>query len=108
MFMASPHYGIFIVTAGVITTEITPPQLHMHLLELFSAGLLHTSTVGEPGAHGAAHAGIHGMGVSTPMAAAVALATVGLARLLHIPKVMGGLGMSIIVAAGILEPKTVV
>ena len=98
---------MFIVIAGVIVTEITPPQLHMHLLELLSAGLLHTSTVGEPGAHGAAHAGIHGIGVSTPIAAAVALATVGFARLLHIPNVIGGLGISIMVAAGILVPMTV-
>src|SRR5581483_6641783 len=44
----------------------------------------------------------HGMGVSTPSAAAVALATSGFSRLLHIPKV-GTLSigiMSIIVAAG--------
>lgn len=86
---------------------MTPPQLHMHLLELFSAGLLHISTVGDPGAQGAAHAGTHGIGVSTPIAAAVALATVGFARLLHIPNVMGGLGISIIVAAGMFESITV-
>ncbi len=86
---------------------MTPPQLHMHLLELFSAGLLHISTVGEPGAQGAVHAGTHGIGVSTPIAAAVALATVGFARLLHIPNIIGGLGISIIVAAGIPEPVTV-
>jgi hypothetical protein len=71
------------------------------LLELFSAGLLHNSTVGDPGAHGAAHAGIHGIGVSAPSAAAVAEATVGFARLLHIPNVIGSFGMSIIVASGI-------
>ena len=93
---------MFIVIAGVIVTETTPPQLHMHLLELFSA-----ITVGEPGAQGAAHAGIHGMGVSTPIAAAVALATVGFAGLLHIPKVIGGFGISIIVANGMLPPTAV-
>ena len=87
---------MFIVIAGVIVTETTPPQLHMHLLELFS-----------PGAQGAAHAGIHGMGVSTPIAAAVALATVGFAGLLHIPKVIGGFGISIIVANGMLPPTAV-
>jgi hypothetical protein len=40
-------------------------------------------TVGLPGTQGAAVAGTHGMGVSTPMAAEVADATVGLARLVH-------------------------
>lgn len=98
---------MFIVIAGVIVTETTPPQLHMHLLELFSAGLPPTITVGEPGAQGPAHAGIHGMGVSTPIAAAVALATVGFAGLLHIPKVIGGFGISIIVANGMLPPTAV-
>ena len=47
--------------------------------------MLPISTVGEPGAHGADVAGIHGMGVNTPRAAAVALATVGLARDEHMP-----------------------
>lgn len=87
--------------------EITPPQLHIHLLVLLSAGLPPTITVGDPGAHGAAHAGTHGIGVSTPIAADVALATVGFARLLHIPKVIGGFGISIIVAAGIFDFITV-
>ncbi|MNN95372.1 hypothetical protein D3C81_2141630 [compost metagenome] len=50
--------------------------------------MLPSSTVGAPpGIHGAAVAGMQGMGVSTPMAAAVAAATVGLARLWHMPKV---------------------
>jgi hypothetical protein len=41
--------------------------------------------VGEPGAHGALVAGIQGIGVSAPMAAAVAAATIGFAMELHIP-----------------------
>jgi hypothetical protein len=41
-------------------------------------------TVGEPGAHGAGVTGMQGMGVRTPMAAAVAAATVGLAMDVHI------------------------
>jgi hypothetical protein len=65
---------------------MTPPQLHMHFEELLRAGILDTSTVGEPGAQGAAVTGIHGIGVSAPSAAAVAAATVGLAMELHIPK----------------------
>lgn len=79
---------------------ITPPYVHIHFEVLFSAGLLFTSTVGEPGAHGAAHAGTHGACVNTPAAAAVAAITAGLLGHLHIPKVMGGFGISIIVAAG--------
>jgi hypothetical protein len=46
---------------------------------LFSAGIPPISTVGEPGAQGVVVAGMHGIGVSTPSAAAVAAATVGLA-----------------------------
>lgn len=45
-------------------------------------------TVGAPGAHGAAVTGMHGIGVSTPIAAAVTNATVGLARLVHMPNGM--------------------
>src|SRR5436853_4705961 len=66
------------------------------------------STVGEPGTHGAGMAGTHGIGVSTPSAAAVAAATIGLARLEHIPKVAmftNGL-LSMMVAAG--RPATMV
>jgi len=43
-------------------------------------------TVGEPGAHGATVTGIQGIGVNTPNAAAVALATTGLAIDVHILK----------------------
>jgi hypothetical protein len=58
---------------------ITPPQLHMSLEESFSAGLFFIITLAEPGAQGAVVNGIHGIGVSTPDAAAVAEATVGFA-----------------------------
>lgn len=64
---------------------MTPPKLHMHLEELFSAGKLEIRTVGEPGAHGAAVTGVHGIGVRTPRAAAVAEATAGLAIDWHMP-----------------------
>lgn len=47
----------------------------MHLLELLSAGAVQTITVGEPGTQGAAVTGRHGIGVNTPIAAAVAAAT---------------------------------
>ena len=43
-------------------------------------------TAEEPGTHGAGVTGMQGIGVNTPNAAAVAAATVGFAKLLHIPK----------------------
>ncbi len=63
-----------------------PPQLHINLQLLFTAGMLPISTVGEPGTHGAAVTGMQGMGVRTPSAAAVAAATIGLDTELHMPK----------------------
>jgi len=45
-----------------------------------SAGLLLIITLGDPGAQGATVAGMQGMGVSTPRAAAVADAVAGNAR----------------------------
>ncbi len=64
---------------------ITPPQLQRHLESLFKAGILAISTVGAPGSHGAIVIGMHGCGVSTPSAAAVAAATSGLASDMHVP-----------------------
>src|SRR5471030_780853 len=64
---------------------ITPPHMHISFDELFSAGILPISTVGEPGTHGAVVAGMHGIGVSTPSAAAVAAATIVLASDWHMP-----------------------
>ena len=55
--------------------EITPAQAHISLELLFSAGMLATSTVGDPGTQGAGITGTQGIGVSTPNAAAVAAAT---------------------------------
>src|SRR5689334_17489744 len=57
----------------------------MHCEESFKAGKLLISTVGHPGAQGVV-AGTQGIGVKTPRAAAVALATVGLANEEHMPK----------------------
>lgn len=67
--------------------EITPPQVHMHFELLFKAGKLLIKTVGEPGAQGATVAGMQGMGVSTPKAAVVAVATTGFVMVLQSPKV---------------------
>jgi hypothetical protein len=60
----------------------------MHLETLSSAGMLAIITVGAPGTHGALVTGMHGIGVSTPSAAAVAAATIGLAGELQTPNGM--------------------
>ena len=68
---------------------------------LFSAGIPPIMQVADPGTQGAV-TGMHGIGVSTPSAAAVAAATVGLAMDMHIPN--GGMftmgAQSMMVAAG--------
>src|SRR3546814_12620263 len=76
--------------------------MHMHLQVLSSVGRLPSSTVGAPGTHGDVVAGMQGIGVSTPIAAEVAEATVGFASEVHMPN---GMTFSIgtvarIVAAG--------
>lgn len=89
--------------------EITPAQLHINLLEALSAGILPSRTVGEPGSQGAVVTGIQGIGVSTPRAAAVAAATIGLAGDVHMLKgrtLTKGM-WSMIVAAGIFEVITI-
>jgi hypothetical protein len=98
-------HGVVTVMAGVIVIWITPPYAHISLLVLFSSGFPATRTVGAPGVHGAGVTGTQGMGVSTPSAAAVAEATLGFARLEHIPK-LGGL-LSMIVAWSIPVVMTV-
>jgi hypothetical protein len=93
-----------VVVPGLLIS-ITPAQLHISLELSFRAGKLAIITVGQPGAHGAAITGVQGCGVSAPIAAAVAAATIGFAMLLHIPKgaiFAPGL-LSIIVAIGIFD-----
>jgi uncharacterized protein (TIGR03083 family) len=60
----------------------------MHIDELFSAGRPPIITVGAPGTHGAGITGTHAPGVSTPSAAAVWAAVIGLARLRQRPNGM--------------------
>jgi hypothetical protein len=87
---------------------IAPPYAHMHCDESVSAGLFPTSTVGEPGTHGAGSTGVHVPGVNTPSAAAVCAAVMGLARLLHRPNgamLRNGL-LSMIVAIGMFSTRT--
>ena len=78
---------MFVNCPGVMN-EIVPPQMQISFDELFSAGVPASNTVGAPGTQGAGVAGTQGIGVRTPNAAAVAAATVGLARLVHMPKGM--------------------
>ena len=68
-----------------MVTEICPPQLHIHLQLSNNTGKLEIFTC-PPGAQGATITGIQGIGVSTPIAADVAEATVGLANDWHMPK----------------------
>ncbi len=85
------------------TIWMTPAQLHISLEVLFNAGMFAIITVGDPGAQGAAITGMHGIGVSTPSAAAVAAATMGFAMELHMPNgAMLTMGLlSMMLAAGV-------
>ena len=49
----------------------------MHFELSLTTGTPPHCTIGDPGIHGAVVAGLHGRGVSTPRAAAVAAATLG-------------------------------
>ena len=75
---------------------------------MFIVGKVPIIVVGEVETHIPAITGIHGIGVKTPKAAAVAAATVGLASDIQTPNgktFTNGLE-SIAFAAGILHPKT--
>ena len=60
--------------------------MHINWDVLSSVGKLPSKTVGAPGTQGAGVFGMHGIGVSTPSAAAVAAATTGFAGDMHMPK----------------------
>lgn len=64
---------------------ISPAQVHWHVHPVCNAGSPLIVTLLAPGVHGVSVAGVHGAGVRTPIAAAVAAATSGLARDPHIP-----------------------
>lgn len=87
---------------------ITPPQAQLQMQVLSIAGIFPYITVGMPGVQGVV-TGTQGIGVNTPIAAAVADATAGLVGVMHIPNgamfVIGA--KSMIVAAGILEADTI-
>jgi hypothetical protein len=106
---ASAHQGIITSVCPALEIVITPAHAHMHVPVLSSAGMLPIMTVGAPpGIQGPTVTGMQGMGVSTPRAADVADATVGLAIEEHIPKgMMFVIGiMSMILAAGLLPAIT--
>src|SRR5271170_726675 len=65
-----------------------PPHMHISVQVLSKVGLLAKMTVGAPGTQGAVVTGTHGMGVSTPSAAAVAAATSGFDGDMHMPNGM--------------------
>src|SRR6516225_9623207 len=80
--------GTSTVNSPGVVNVMTPAQMHISWEVLSSVGILPSSTVGAPGTQGAGVFGMQGMGVKTPRAAAVADATVGLARDMHMPKGM--------------------
>src|SRR5437764_12666195 len=95
--------GIMTLNSPGLVICITPPQAHISLELLLSAGILPSMTVGEPVTQGAGVTGTHGMGVSTPRAAVVAAATAGFDGELHMPKGMmftSGL-LSMMLASGV-------
>jgi hypothetical protein len=83
--------------------EITPPQAQLIVQVLSKAGMFVMRTVGAPGFQGAGSTGKHGIGVSTPRAAAVADATVGLAKDVHTPNG----GTLVIGIMSVMTPATI-
>jgi len=79
--------------------EMTPPMVQVQVLVLLRAGWPRTITVGEPGAHGPAVAGTHG--VATPEAAVVST--------VHVPngKIFVAGIESMMLAAGFTSPVTI-
>jgi hypothetical protein len=75
---------------------ITPPQAQLHTEPATKDWTPPIMVRGAPGTHRPMTAGTHGMGVRTPSAALVAAATVGLAKLEHMPN--GGMLTPVIVS----------
>ena len=86
--------------------SIVPDHMQEHFESDVNAFCPAISAPAAPGDQGAVTTGMHGIGVSTPIAAKVAAATCGFAWVLHIPKgAMLSMGMlSITVAAGTTPP----
>jgi len=60
--------------------------MQLRVQVMLREGILPINTSSVPGTQGATVAGMQGMGVRAPNAAAVAAATTGLERELHVPK----------------------
>lgn len=101
-------YGTMTVNSPGSTKLMTPAHMHMSVDVLSSVGMSASSTVGAPGTQGATVIGMHGIGVRTPMAAAVAAATIGFAGDMHTPNgMMFTIGiLSMMLASGISLVKT--
>ncbi|MGA1985272.1 MAG: hypothetical protein ABSG72_03295, partial [Candidatus Sulfotelmatobacter sp.] len=84
---ASPYGTITVISPGM-TMLMTPAHMHISVEVSSSVGMSASITVGAPGTHGATVMGMQGIGVSTPIAAAVAAATIGLAGDIHTPNGM--------------------
>ena len=104
----APHASVELVSSPGSSIVISPSQSQMHIEPVHSAGNPSIRTVGAPGNQGEVVTGTHGIGVSTPKAAAVAAATSGLAMLVHRTKEgMFSSGMkSMMVAAGNVSSNT--
>lgn len=92
-----------------VVMEMIPAHKQGHTHDFSRAGAPCTNKSGLPGIHGAWVLGIQGMGVSTPIAADVAAATVGLASERHSPNgamLTSGL-WSVILAIGLPVRSTV-
>ena len=96
-----------VLNACGIKTLITPPYAHMQIDDSVSAGWLAIMVVIAPGIHGAVVAGVQVPGVSTPSAADVCAAVIGLVSDVHNPNgAMLSIGLlSMMLATGI--PSTI-
>jgi hypothetical protein len=101
--ISSSYFTVTVNWPGMLIS-ITPPHMHINLEESLRVGILPSSCVGDPGTHGAMVMGMHGMGVNTPSAAAVAAITIGFAMDWHMPKgMMFNIGLlSMMLASGTL------
>jgi hypothetical protein len=102
MARVTAFYGISTVSSPAVVKVMTPAQVHINCETLSRDGKLPSSTVGAPVTQGDGVTGTHGIGVSTPSAAAVADATAGLAKDWHAPNgMMFTIGMwSMMLASG--------
>lgn len=102
-------YVIILLCPGA-HTDMEPPYAHISFASLQKHGLFPASIFASAGIHVPAGTIVQGCGVNTPRAAAVADATWGFARELHIPKpaIFTGNPVSVIVAIGFPSAKTVI